>query len=177
MKPTRRPSVSLVSETARAVLMNVQSLHKWWSTLKSAVFGSSWAVLPLVSEGGGLVCDLVVKADLLSDHFDSRQSWEAVDLPLTCHTSRSFTTFAFWSRKVRRLLSDLDPNGDTDPLGNFHLFLKRTVDVMAPRLSAVYQRLFRLGSFPACWRQANVTPIQKGPRSLFVANYRPISIT
>ena len=33
---------------------------------------------PLVSEGGGLVCELVGKADLLSDHFDSKQSREAV---------------------------------------------------------------------------------------------------
>ena len=38
---------------------------------------------PLVSEGGGLVCGSVGKADLLSDHFDSKQSREAVDLPLT----------------------------------------------------------------------------------------------
>ena len=37
--------------------------------------------------------------------------------------------------------------------------------------------LVRLGSFPACWRQANVTPIPKGPPSYSVANYRPISIT
>ena len=37
--------------------------------------------------------------------------------------------------------------------------------------------LVRLGSFPACWRQANVTPIPKGPPSSSVANYRPISIT
>ena len=29
------------SERNRDVLMNVQSPHKWWSTLKSAVFGSS----------------------------------------------------------------------------------------------------------------------------------------
>ena len=35
----------------------------------------------LVSEGGGLVCESVGKADLLSDHFDSKQSREAVDLP------------------------------------------------------------------------------------------------
>ena len=33
------------------------------------------------------------------------------------------------------------------------------------------------GSFPACWRQANVTPISKGLPSFSVANYRPISIT
>ena len=54
------------------VLMNVQSPHKWWSTLKSAVFGSSSSLLRLVSEGGGLVCESVGKADLLSDHFDSK---------------------------------------------------------------------------------------------------------
>ena len=34
-----------------------------------------------------------------------------------------------------------------------------------------------MGSFPACWRQANVTPIPKGPPSSSVANYQPISIT
>ena len=116
----------------RDVLMNVQSPHKWWSTLKSAVFGSSSSLTPLISEGGGLVCESVGKADLLSDHFDSKQSREAVDLPLTCHSSPSLTTFAFRSSEVRRLLLYLDPYGGTDPLGMFPLFLKRTADVMAP---------------------------------------------
>ena len=41
----------------------------------------------------------------------------------------------------------------------------------------MFRRLVRLGSCPACWRQANVTPILKGPQSSSVANYRPISIT
>ena len=50
-------------------------------------------------------------------------------------------------------------------------------DVLAPRLSVVFRRLLRLGSFPACWRQANVTPIPKGSSSSSVADYRPISIT
>ena len=75
--------------------MNVQSPNKWWATLKSAVFGSSSSLPPLVSEGGGLVCESVGKADLLPDHFDNKQSKEAVDLPLTCHPSPSLTTFAF----------------------------------------------------------------------------------
>ena len=94
---------------------------------------------------------VVDKADLLSDHFDSKQYREVVDLPLTCHPSPSLTTFAFRSNEVRRLLLDLDPYGGTDPLGMFPLFLKRS-DVMAPRLSAVFRLLVRLGSFPACWR-------------------------
>ena len=60
--------------------MNVQSPHKWWSTHKSVVFGSSSALPLLVIDGGGLVCVSIGKADLLSDHFDSKQSREAVDL-------------------------------------------------------------------------------------------------
>ena len=39
----------------RDVLMNAQSSHKWWSTLKSAVFGLSSSLPPLVGGGGGLV--------------------------------------------------------------------------------------------------------------------------
>ena len=62
-------------------------------------------------------------------------------------------------------------------MGMLPLFLKRTADVMAPFLSVEFWRLVRLGSFPPSWRQANVTPIPKGPPSSSVANYRPISIT
>ena len=131
---------------------------------------------PLVSEGGGLVCESVRKADLLSDHFDSQQSREAVDLPLTCHPSPSLTTFVFRSSEVSCLLLDLDPYGGTDPLGMFPLFLKRTADVRVPCLSVVFWLLVCLGSFPACWRQANVTPIPKGPPSSSVANFHNISI-
>ena len=95
------------------------------------MFGSSSSLPPLVSEGGGLVCESVGKSDLLSDHFDSKQSREAVDLPLTCHPSPSLTTFAFRSSEVRRLLLDLDPYGGTEPLGMFPILLKRSADVMA----------------------------------------------
>ena len=41
----------------------------------------------------------------------------------------------------------------------------------------MFRRLVRLGSFPPCRRQANVTPIPEGPPSSSVANYRPISMT
>ena len=81
----------------------------------------------IVSEGGGLVCESV-QADLLSDHFDSKQSREAIDLQLTCHPSPSLTTFPFRSREVRRHSLVLDQYGGTDPLGMFPLFLKRQTD-------------------------------------------------
>ena len=98
------------------------------------------------------MCEPVGKADLLSDPFDSKQSRDSVDLLVTCHPSSSLITFAFRSSEVKRLLLDIDPYGGTGNPGMFTLFLKRTADVLAPRLSVVFRRLLRLGSFPACWR-------------------------
>ena len=65
-----------------------QSPQKWWPTLKYAVFGLS-SSLPRLVGGGGMVCESVAKADLQSDHFNNKQSREAVDLPITYHPSPS----------------------------------------------------------------------------------------
>ena len=78
------------------------------------------------------VCESVGKADLLSDHLDSKQSRETVDLPLTCHLSPSLTTFAFRSSEVRRLLLDLDPNGATDPWVCLLFFLRELLMLWPP---------------------------------------------
>ena len=77
------------SVRSRDVLMNARCPHKWWSTLKSAVFGSGsdLSLPPLIGAGGGLVCESVGKADMLSAHFDGKPSRDPVDLPSTCHQS------------------------------------------------------------------------------------------
>ena len=127
--------------------MNAHSHHKLWSTLKSAVFGSNTSLHQLVGHGSGeLVCESVGKADLLSDHFDSKQSRESDYLLLTCHPSPySLTTFAFRSSEVMRLLWDFDPYGGTDPFGSVTYFPfchKRTANVIVPRLSVVFRMGF-----------------------------------
>ena len=71
MKPTRRLNVSLATETGMFFFLRFSHLISSSSPL-------------LVSEGGGLVCESVDKANLLSDHFESKQSREAVDPQLTC---------------------------------------------------------------------------------------------
>ena len=50
------------------------------------------------------MCESVGETDLLSGHFDSKQSRKSVDLPLTSHPSPRFTTFAFRSSEIRRLM-------------------------------------------------------------------------
>ena len=111
--------MSQFSVRSQDVLTNAQCHHKWWSTLKSAVFGSSSdsSLSPLIGAGGGLVCESVGKA-----HFDGKQSRDPADLQSTCHPSHSFTTFEFRSREVKRLLLDFNSYGGTNPLGMFPLF-------------------------------------------------------
>ena len=77
---------------------------------------------------------------------------------------------------MMRLLLDLDSYGGTDQLGMFSAFLKWTANVLSPRFAMVFRQLFRLGCYPDCWKVANVTPVQIGPPSSSVANYRPISL-
>ena len=65
------------SDRNRNVLMNVQSTGQVAvHSLDCGVWLSS-SLPPLVSEGGGLMCESVGKTDLLSDHFDGKQSMHA----------------------------------------------------------------------------------------------------
>ena len=100
------------------VLRNAQSPHRWWSTLKPTVFGSSSSLPSLVGGGGWLMCESVFQADLLSDHIDSKQSRKSVDLPLTCHPSPSLIPFDFRSSEVRHLLLDVYTYGGTAAIGH-----------------------------------------------------------
>ena len=120
------------------------------------IFGGPLIALGLLGKFCRLSSEYVGKADLLSCHFDSKQSRKAVDQLLTCQSSPCLTTFVFRLREVRCFLLCLDPYSGTDPFGVLPLFLKRTADVMAPCLNVVFPRLVRRGSFPSCWRQAHL---------------------
>ena len=51
-------------EPVRPCLIMTNNSHKWWSTLKNAVFGARSTIPPLVGNGGALVSDSASKADL-----------------------------------------------------------------------------------------------------------------
>lgn len=163
--------------SAKDKLLSATDPHKWWSTLKSVVFGSSPTLPPLLSENGQLITSPKEKADLLMKHFDSKLSREQLIFNEELAVIPTLNKIAFRSREVAKLLNALDPYGGTDPLKMFPLFFKETSAVIAKKLSAVFRRLMRSGSFPTCWRVAHITPIPKGTPSPDPSNYRPISIT
>ena len=161
----------------RTKLAETPSAHAWWKALKEAVFGTSSSIPPLVDRTGKLLSHPRDKAQLLSEHFDSKQSREDICLPQSCHREPLLNTLAFRARDVSVIIRSLDSRGGTDPLGVFPLFLKQVEPVIAPKLSAIFRNLIRSGSFPDSWRCANVVPVPKGCTSSSASDYRPISIT
>ena len=123
---------------------------------------------PLDSEGDELVCESVCKADLMSDHFDSKQSREAVDLPLT-NCIQVAHHVCIQVERGQASLVRLVPLWWTDIFG-YVFFLKELLMLWSPRLSVVFQQLVRQGCFLAFGKQGKVTPIPIGPPSTSVAN-------
>ena len=48
------------------------------------------SIPPLRGVGDALMTDPALKAELLSEHFDSKQSHDSVALPLSCHPESKF---------------------------------------------------------------------------------------
>ena len=117
------------------------------------------------------------KPTLLDAQFDRKQCREQFTTPLSCFPQPVCNYLAFLTFVFRRLLFDLDAYGGVDPLGVFPPFFEMVVDIITQKLSDIFQRVIRCGSFPRCWGSANVTDIPKGPPSLEKENYRPISTT
>ena len=98
---------------------------------------------------------------MTSQHFQ-RKSWWRHDLPPSCswvHLRTFCTPWWHW------------------PIGHVSFFLNRMAEVLVQRISVVFRSFLPLGTFPACWRQANVTSILKTPSSSPVVNFWAIFMT
>ena len=105
------------------------------------------------------------KASLLGSQCDSKQCRVQFVTPMSCFIQSMCNSLAFRTSVLLRRLHNLDMFMDVYPLGVFRLFLKKVADIIAPKQSIIFRRLIRLGSFPDCWRSANLTDIRKGAPS------------
>ena len=162
----------------KETLENATQSHKWWSTLKSALFGVDDGIPPLFKSDGTLTHCPKEKSTLFANVFDEKQSSDEVVIPQSCHPEAKLTTIAFRSREIKKLMLDLDPYGGSGPDGIFPLFFKETADILAPKIAVIFRKLSRAGRFSLCWRTANVTPTSKTVTAgSSPSDYRPISIT
>ena len=152
--------------------------HSWWSALKQSLFGVDSCLPSLTCRDGSVCHGSKEKAELLASIFKSKQCNDELSLPSSCAPPPLLHSLAFRSSELLRYLNDLDAYGGCDPLGFLPMFYKKIALSLAPKLAVVFRLLVRRGSFPECWRSANVTPIPKGSSpSIHPEEYRPISIT
>ena len=64
--------------------MGTTNSHKWWSTLKTALFGVDVTVPPLLRPDGSLTHCPKEKAALFADVFDSKQNNDSLTMPRSC---------------------------------------------------------------------------------------------
>ena len=69
------------NDGVRDTLIGITNSHKWWSTLKTALFGVDVAVPPLLRPDGSLTHCPKEKAALFADVFDSKQSNASLTMP------------------------------------------------------------------------------------------------
>ena len=139
--------------------------HKWWKTLKGSIYGVNPSIPALRGPGGGLVVAPAEKASLLGSQFDNKLCREQFVTPLSCFSQSECNSSAFRISVLLRLLLDHDTYRGVDPLDVFPLFLKKVADIICQKLSIIFRKLIRLGSFPECLRSANETAIPKGTAS------------
>ena len=162
----------------KETLLGATQPHKWWSTLKSALFGVDDGMPPLLKPDGSLTHCPKEKASLLANVFDGKQSDEVLTLPQSCHPEAKLTTIAFRSREIERLMLDLDPYGGSGPDGIFPLFFIKTSHFLVPKIAVIFRKLTRVGKFSLCWRRANITSTSKSVTAgSCPSDYRPTSIT
>ena len=73
-------------------------------------------------------------------------------------------------------LESLDTRKSAGPDGLSARFLKEIAYEIAAPLTSLFNFSLRHGTFPAAWKQSNITPIHKGGPVDDPSNYRPISV-
>ena len=115
--------------------------------------------------GSGLEVAPAEKASLMGSQFYSKQVRE--QLSLLCLVS-VFLSAILWPSELPSscvCFLILMHMGVLIVLGVFPQFLLKVSDIMVPKLSIIFRRRIRLGTFPECWWSANVTTIPKGAPS------------
>ena len=165
------------NDGVRDTLIGTTNSHKWWSTLKTALFGVDVAIPPLLRPDGPLTHCPKEKAALFADVSDSKQSNDSFSMPQSCFPEAELITFAFCSGEVKKLLFELDPYDGAGPDGIFPLLFVKSANYLAPKISTVLHKLVRIGGFSMCWRVGNITPVpESGRANSCPSDYHPITV-
>ena len=120
------------------------------------------------------------KASLFNEYFcsifSSNVNSSVHDIPSIEPFHSPLQNVMFTTDRVESILKSLDPSKAVGPDGLSPRILRDCADILAPSLTALFQRSMREGRIPKQWQEANVVPVHKKGSREDVRNYRPISL-
>ena len=84
------------------------------------------------------------------------------------------TGFKIRSKRVKRVLSHLDPSKSPNGVGN--LFLRECVVELAPAMTKLFKYIVRCCKFPSKWKIGRITPVHKRGVVIICKNWRPLQV-
>ena len=134
---------------------------------------------PLKNNSGSSSGTPSSKANLFASTFASNSNLDDQDFqsPLYPTSTITISAIKFSTRKVRKVLLQLNTSKSSGPDGIPAIVLLSCAPELAPVLNKLFQLSYSLGIFHSSWKLAHIFPIpQKGDKS-DPSNYRPIAIT
>ena len=181
-KELRRQTKQLISKKRKDYALKLKNSitdnpKRFWSYVKSSM--SVKATTNLLRDDPSFITDSHEKANLLNSFFHSTFS-PAQSTPPTTGLPPSIdgtlSSIQLTESEVIKALEDLDPKKACGPDGIPGQLLKTTAKEIAPSLCRLFNLSLSLGSVPASWKLANVTPVFKKDDPSLATNYRPISL-
>ena len=120
------------------------------------------------------------KANVLNDFFASvftREDLSHVPEPELKFDGQPLETIEITEEEVLKHLKKLNPTKSPGPDGLQPSVLTETADLIAPPLTAIFNKSLQEGRVPDAWKIANVTGIYKKGKATSPGNYRPVSLT
>ena len=109
----------------------------------------------------------------LTPHHQSAKSFE---LPPSNHSDDVFLFSEITTSTVLCHLKSLDTKKSVGPDNLSARFLMEVAYEIAAPLTSLFNFSLQHGTFPAAWKQSNITPIHKGGPVDHPSNYHPISV-
>ncbi len=153
----------------------VKTSGDFWRAFRKAN-GSRAEIPSLVRPDGSFAVRPDEKAQLLADSFAG--SWNTVDCSPPTFPSEVFIeekwtcTVHFVQKQIQKLRTSTPTGLDGIPVQ----MVKACSAELAPAIAAICNRALNDGQFPALWKLARVTALQKKPAATDPTDFRPISI-
>ena len=157
------------------------STKKYWSVVKQIQGSKVKHNIPTLIDNGKSYTTSLEKAELLNNYFAEQSNLPPpgtnYHLPTFHYTTDSrLEHIKFTENDVSKVLETLPLNKAHGFDGISNRLLRMCNASLSKPLSVLYQLSMDNGSFPLCWKCANVSSIYKKCEDYIKSNYRPISL-